>query len=509
MPFPPLQSKAAPFPFEAAAAVVEAELGRPAGELFEWLDAAGRPAPAGAPPPVVGVGSLGQVYRVRPQGTGTGDLADLALKVQRPGALETVQRDTDILQALLGAMPEEVGFREVAADVAGALLAELDYVQEAANAVEFSAIMDEVPEVVVPAPVPAFSGRRVLATEWAVGKTPTELVRDGDTDAVMAMTEVALKATMGQLLGTNVLHGDPHGGNLLFRRTPQGGPQLVYLDFGVLCRVSPRQARGLLIASAHIRNGRWTRLATSLQDMGVIGPDVDAAAVGLDLAAELGDSTDQEAINAAMLKLGVVHRFSFPAFYMLLARALAPLEGYGRQADPAFDVMAASYPSVMARLCFDNSPEGRDLVAELLLEPESGALDTAGLATLDADNLPALVGLTAQRRAASLRRALLKAKVANAAIGWGLFRGRVVAALRRAVVGLWADPDLSRQKLRRLGMVGSAWCASAVRTTASAGEALKLALLTTILAACTAAFTVEGLARRAWGRAWGRLAGAR
>ena len=58
----------------------------------------------------------------------------------------------------------------------------------------------------------------------------------------------------------------------------------MYLDFGVLCRVSPRQARGLLIASAHIRNGRWTRLATSLQDMGVIGPDVDAAAA---LAARL------------------------------------------------------------------------------------------------------------------------------------------------------------------------------------------------------------------------------
>ena len=45
-------------------------------------------------------------------------------------------------------------------------------------------------------------------------------------------------------------------------------PELVYLDFGVLCRVSKREARGLLAMSARVTKGDYAKVAASLRDMG-------------------------------------------------------------------------------------------------------------------------------------------------------------------------------------------------------------------------------------------------
>ena len=122
----------------------------------------------------------------------------------------------------------------------------------------------------------------------------------GDLDSLKALACIAIECTMAQLLATNVLHGDPHGGNLLLRNDGEGRwaitspqrrfysspdpffllpfslsrfflwprPELVYLDFGVLCRVSKREARGLLAMSARVTKGDYAKVAASLRDMG-------------------------------------------------------------------------------------------------------------------------------------------------------------------------------------------------------------------------------------------------
>ena len=44
----------------------------------------------------------------------------------------------------------------------------------------------------------------------------------GDLDSLKALACIAIECTMAQLLATNVLHGDPHGGNLLLRNDGEG-----------------------------------------------------------------------------------------------------------------------------------------------------------------------------------------------------------------------------------------------------------------------------------------------
>ena len=77
---------------------------------------------------------------------------------------------------------------------------------------------------------------------------------------------MAVQCTITQLLISNVLHGDPHGGNLLMT----SDERLAYLDFGVLCRVDPKHARALLAFSVHAINGDFEELARDLADMEVV-----------------------------------------------------------------------------------------------------------------------------------------------------------------------------------------------------------------------------------------------
>lgn len=228
------------------------------------------------------------------------------------------------------------------------------------------------------------------------------------------MTKIAIQCTIAQLLFSNVLHGDPHGGNLLL--TPDN--KLAYLDFGVLCRVEQRHARALLSASVHILNLQFKELAYDLADMDVI----DAADVPMEeiaesfkteFSADTGKLSDQMKINNAMMKLGYKYKFNAPSYYTTLIRALAPLEGYGVKADPNFDILGECYPYIMKQICFDNSKQGKRILREFLLTEDmklrGNLLEDLDLK--DIDNLSMeFVGILASSKGYTLRKLLYEAK---------------------------------------------------------------------------------------------------
>lgn len=154
----PLQNESAPFPFAEAAMVMNDDLECDCRDLFRFHDAQGNEVAMNEDPPAVGVGSLGQVYRASPR-RGPHKNKQIALKVQRPGALESVTSDAALIRGT-GRVEEGLGgprsvFREVAEAVTTALLQELDYEKEAQNAAEFAQVALEVPQVAVPLPIDA------------------------------------------------------------------------------------------------------------------------------------------------------------------------------------------------------------------------------------------------------------------------------------------------------------------------------------------------------------------
>lgn len=81
------QDSVQPFPCEVARAIVAQELGCDPSVVFEDI--------SGAP---VAAASLGQVYKAKLSAAYGG--ADVAVKVQRPGVLETVAIDLYILRSI-------------------------------------------------------------------------------------------------------------------------------------------------------------------------------------------------------------------------------------------------------------------------------------------------------------------------------------------------------------------------------------------------------------------------
>ena len=90
-------------------------------------------------------------------------------------------------------------------------VAEVDYLAEAKNTIEFSAAMERrgLNAVTAPAVVSELSTSKILVTEWVEG---TRLDRDASTD-VPRLCGVAINAYLTMLLDTGTLHCDPHPGN--------------------------------------------------------------------------------------------------------------------------------------------------------------------------------------------------------------------------------------------------------------------------------------------------------
>lgn len=123
--------------------------------------------------------------------------------------------------------------RPIADEVGAGVFRELDFHQEAENAAEFEKKLAFLGFVRSPKWEPEFTGpkgrARVLAMEWVEGKKLHQL----DPAAQLRMVNMAVQASVAQLIRTGFVHADPHAGNLLM--DPEG--RLVFLDFGLMCRV--------------------------------------------------------------------------------------------------------------------------------------------------------------------------------------------------------------------------------------------------------------------------------
>ncbi|GJP48198.1 hypothetical protein CLOM_g7471 [Closterium sp. NIES-68] len=371
-----LQDRLPAFPSEDAMAVIERELGRPAAALFPLLS----PVPVAA-------ASFGQVYKGR-----TRDGMRVAVKVQRPRVLFLVARDLHILRMLLRAIRRVAGIATdlalLADEFGRGLYGELDYRQEAANAMEFARVHAHVPGITVPSIRLDLSSRRVLTMQWVDGERTSDLLaqaqgvlgagaseedRQRAKQKLLRMVGIGVESSLEQLLVTGVLHADPHPGNLLL--TPQG--KVAYLDFGLLCRMERQHQQAMLAAVAHLVNGEWSMLAADLAAMDVLKPTTDRRALTMALEEAFGRGRQRGAgsgvpnlqfgqVTSELWRMALRFRFRLPPYYTLVLRSLASLEGIGVAVDPSFRVFASAYPYVVRRLLTDSSPSSRQVLRQLM-----------------------------------------------------------------------------------------------------------------------------------------------
>ncbi len=322
-----LLDAAPPFPFEEVQATIEAELGRPLGELFARFD-----------PEPIAAASIGQVHRAAlPDGT------PVVVKVQRPGIRRTVQADLQLLQSQARFLERrsttlaDYGLTEIVQEFAQSLQAELDYTLEGRNADHLRGL-DLGMNVIIPQVYWSHTTSSVITSSDLGG------IKLGEEEALVRqgydLTDLAERVVMvylEQVFVHGIFHADPHPANILVC-----GDRIGLVDFGIMGYLSAalRERLGdLLFALARQDADEMVYIISRL---GALSHTSDLRAIRRDLQRLLVRYYDMslEHIPIAHLLADITgvafrHHVRLPADLTLLARTIMVLEGVVRRLDPS------------------------------------------------------------------------------------------------------------------------------------------------------------------------------
>jgi predicted unusual protein kinase regulating ubiquinone biosynthesis (AarF/ABC1/UbiB family) len=326
-----VQSSVPPMDAGAIRKQITRELGAPPEKLFAHFETEAFAA-----------ASLGQVHRATlPTGEG------VVVKIQYPGVEETVVQDLKNIRALIATlvrigrdvMGQKIDATEVARELEDRLREELDYVNEAANLTRFRALFADDPEVVIPAPVPEFSSRRVLTMHAVEGYPLADILSPGVDQSLKDWVAIKyFQVLWRQIFEFGSLHTDPHPGNYMVTHHPH----LCMLDLGSV-RVFEEPIRrayvdlavALLAEDEAAMSDSFVRLAfLDVEDdpapmIRIMRIVFEPVLVDGDYDPKQYQSVDR-AMEVAQIALD--HRlFKSPGHRVFLVRALVGLESYVQQ----------------------------------------------------------------------------------------------------------------------------------------------------------------------------------
>src|SRR5262245_59117821 len=272
-----LQDEVPPAPLPYVLATIVAELGAPPDTLFT----------AFAPTPIAAA-SLGQVYYAVLR-----DGREVAIKVQRPRIDEIVDVDLRAVHWAVRiiknypAIKRRANLEDLFAEFERVLRQELDYVQEAHNAESMRENFAGVQGVYIPKTYSELTSRRVLVMERIGGIKISDVAaldRAGVDRAELAHR--FYRAYLKQWFLDGTFHADPHPGNLFVRvegpppvrsnGVRPGAPcTLIFVDFGMVGRLSPRIKDALRENAIAIATNDAERFVESLDRAGIILPGAD------------------------------------------------------------------------------------------------------------------------------------------------------------------------------------------------------------------------------------------
>jgi predicted unusual protein kinase regulating ubiquinone biosynthesis (AarF/ABC1/UbiB family) len=331
----PLQDHVTPFPFEEVEAVLQEELGIRVSKAFLEFD----PVPVAA-------ASLAQVHRaVLRSGR------EVAVKVQRPGIEEQIDRDLEFLAeiaALVGRFSNagrKADPAMVLEEFRKALVAELDYRQEAQNLRTIAAHLRDFDRIVIPQPVDDYTSRRVLTMDYVRGTKITRVSRvelcDIDTHE---LADQLFRAYLQQVLIDGVFHADPHPGNVFITTDHR----LALLDLGMIGRVAPPTQEQLFRLLLAIAEGDGDQAASMGIALGDKLESFDETALRRSIVDMVGryqrvalKELNVGCVVLEMGRIGADHGLRMAPELALLGKTLLNLDCIGRTLDPDFDANAS------------------------------------------------------------------------------------------------------------------------------------------------------------------------
>lgn len=292
--------------------------------------------------------SIGQAH------AGTVDGVDVVVKVRRPGVVETVERDLEILGDLAvrasrrWEAARDYDLVELTAEFGSTLRHELDYLREGRNAERFAASFASDRDVHIPRVLWERTTSRVLTLERIRGIKVTDVAALDAAGVDRAQLAVRAATVLCKMVFEDgFFHADPHPGNFFV----EPGGVLGIIDFGMVGELDDAlRARlgDLLIALMRSDADQATDAVLALNrstapvDRGALRDDVQAMVERFS-GHSLVDFPVSELVKDIQRTLHH-HHLRMPSDLALLFKALLMAEGLGARLDPDFQFITVLAP---------------------------------------------------------------------------------------------------------------------------------------------------------------------
>jgi ubiquinone biosynthesis protein len=318
-----------PFPF--------AEVERALREDF------GEDAFAKLEPDPLAAASIAQIHRaLLPDGR------DVVVKVRRPGIVEQVELDLDVIRSMVGFLEEHsetaqlLQLRALAEELEVHLRSELDLVEEAANTELIARAVEEYDDLLVPEVIRPLVTERALVLERIEGK---KVAAEHGLEPGQAgrLARDFFRAYIRQVTLEGIYHADPHRGNVIL--TEDG--RLALLDFGLLGRLDDETRTTLSLLLLAIARNRAEDVSALLLSLSLTTLDSDEPAFLHELRRKLPRYQRRtlagiragEAL-ADLQRLCLSNGIRLPASFALVGKTLSQADTIARTLDPELDPIA-------------------------------------------------------------------------------------------------------------------------------------------------------------------------
>ena len=363
-----LRSNVAPLDAATARQIIEQEVGRPIGEVYQEF----RDKPLGS-------ASIAQAhYGVLSDGT------RVVTKVQRPGIADMMRNDFVMLRRLahlVGVVSEEEGggavdLESVVAELERVTEDELDFRVEAQNTREFrERCVMPFGGVSCPEIIDELTTERILTMTYVDGYSVEDrdrLEADGYDRLVLGRTIV--ENYLHQVLDAGLFHGDPHQGNIM---VASGMP--CWIDFGMVGRVDETSINLIQQVIFSLIQRDAEALTDAAMSLATVSGEVDRPRLTDDIEQFIGryattrdlSNIDMGALMTELTELMARNNMQMPGEYTMLVRSLVTVEGVIESLCPElalFDMLTTKMIE-RARNSFD---------AQAALSEAVGALSEAG-----------------------------------------------------------------------------------------------------------------------------------
>lgn len=377
-----LRSNVAPMDAETVHAQIEKHLGKPASELFSSFE--DKP---------LGAASLGQVHKAT-----LSDGTVVAVKVRRPGVVDTVAQDFALIEKALevgekftGSKDNAIDFMTMVKELEKTSIIELDFTNEAQNLIRFGNNNEGRENVKSPKCYEEYSNDAILTEDFVSGPEvgDEEYVASLSDEERDRLANILADNYVNQVLVDGFYHADPHAGNVLL--VDDG---IEWIDFGMMGVVNSKQRQTLLdLVTALVKRDNYGLKRCVLQIAKPRGPINHGELLDIceQMTAQYAES-DLESFDTGDLIATITQNlqdegYDIDPFLTNLGRGLITIEGTVKALSPRVNIM-----DIMSRhinLGFDPNSIER-LVTNFVMKGAQGADDLAGLPTKAVETLDML-----------------------------------------------------------------------------------------------------------------------